>query len=140
MALIALNNCVRAYQRESIAVILDCLDVDLPALDRVAAFTIGAELAAVNVCMALGALRACFREHQVGVTLRAGDLGVHSAQRIAGRVVVELRVRPYRLPGLVGMAVLAGNGHGAVRIGHLCLWPADLRSHAVGRHMRLETS
>ena len=139
MALIALNKCVRAYQGESIVVVLDCLDVDLPALDRVAALAIGAELAAVNVCMTLGALRACLAEHQVRVALRAGDFCVHPAQRIAGRVVIELRIRPYRLPAHVSMAVLARGGHWTMRIGHLRLWAANLRSHTVGRHMRLQS-
>ena len=79
MALIALDNRVRAHQRESVAVVLDLLDVYLPALDRVAAFAIGAKLAAVNVCVALRALRACFFEDQVRVALCAGYFCVHPA-------------------------------------------------------------
>ena len=140
MALIALDKCMRPHQRESIVVVLDRLDVDLPALDCVAALAIGAKLATVNVCMTLGALRACLFEDQVRVALRAGNLRVHPAQRIAGRVVIELRVRPYRLPAHVRMAVLARNGNWAVWIGHFCLRAADLRLCAVGRHMRLQSS
>lgn len=132
MALIALHECVRAHQRESIVVVLDRLDIDLPALDRVAALAIRSELPPMNVCMTLRALCARLAEHQIRVALRTRNLRVHPTQRIAGLVVIELGVRPYRLPAYVGMTVLAWRGDWTMRIGHLRLGPANLRTHAVG--------
>jgi len=48
----------------------------------------------MNVCVTLGALGAYLLEHHVRVTLRACNLGMHSAQRVARLVVIELGVRP----------------------------------------------
>lgn len=54
---------MRSNQRESILVILDLLDIYLPAFDGVAALAIGTELPAMNVCVALRALSANLLEH-----------------------------------------------------------------------------
>jgi len=63
VALIAFDQCMRSNQRESILVILDLLDIYLPAFDGVAALAIGTELPAMNVCVALRALSANLLEH-----------------------------------------------------------------------------
>ena len=61
----------------------------------------------------------------------AGHLFVHAAQRITRAVVIELGIRPDRLPTCVGMAVLARHGDGSVRIGYFGLRAAHTGSRAV---------
>jgi hypothetical protein len=66
--------------------------------------------------VAVGAPGADILENQIGMALRAGDLLVHAAQRIPRLVVLELRVRPDRLPTRVGVAALARDGKRPVGI------------------------
>ncbi len=139
MALIALHNGVCADQRETVLVILDLLDVYLPAFNGVAALAIGSELAAMDICVALGALGADLFEHQAGVALRARNLSMHTTQRIASLVVIELRVRSDRFPGHGCVTVLTGCGDRAMRIGHLRLRSGCLRAHCVSRHVQLQS-
>ena len=82
MALIALHDRVRAYQREPVLVILNLGNVGLPAFHRVAAFAVRPELTTVNICVAFGALGTNLFEHHAGVALRATDFRMHTAQRI----------------------------------------------------------
>ena len=82
MALVALHQRVRSYQRESVLVILNGRDLGLPALDGVAALAVRPELTTVNICVAFGALGTNLLEHHAGMALRASNLRVHSAQRI----------------------------------------------------------
>jgi len=121
VALVAVHHGVRAHQREAVVVVFDGLQRDLPTLNRVALGAIGAELATVNVGVAGGALRAHVLEHHAGVALRAGHALVHAAQRIAGQIMIEIRLGTDRLPTVIGVAVRAWNGNGAVGIGHLGL-------------------
>jgi hypothetical protein len=78
MALVARGNCVRANQGKAIRVIANCLG-DLPSGNGVAAFAICAELAAMNVCVAISTVGTCILEEQACVALRASDFGVHAA-------------------------------------------------------------
>lgn len=112
-----------AHQGKPVLVILNGLDGSLPALHRVAALAFGAELAAVNIGVAIRAGLADILEHEAGVTLRAGNLRVHPPQRISSAVVVELRDRPNRLPACVRVAVLTRYCDGAVRICDLGMRP-----------------
>jgi len=118
-------------QRKAILVIAYLFQRDLPTLDRVAAFTVCAKLAAVYVGVAIGAVGTHILEDQAGMALRAGDLLMHAAQRIAGVVVVELRIRPDRLPTGVTVAVLAWRRNRPVRIAHLGLRSADTGTSTV---------
>ena len=70
------------------------------------------------------------------MTLGAADLLVHPAQWIACRVVVELGIGPDRFPTGVRVAVLAGCGDGAVRIGHFRLRTADAGTRIARRLLR----
>jgi hypothetical protein len=97
----------------------------------VTALAIGAKLAAMYVGVAIGAVSADFLEHQARVALHAIDLLVHAAQRIPSLIVIELRVRPDRLPTGIGVAVLAGRRNRAVRIAHFGLWTAYCGSIAI---------
>ena len=55
------------------------LNRNIPPFDRMAGVAIGAELAAVNVCVTIGAFLADVDENQLDVALRAGHLFVHAA-------------------------------------------------------------
>ena len=112
------------------------LQRDLPALYRVAAFTVRAKLAAVDVGMAVGAMGAHILEDQTGMALGAGDLLMHAAQWVACVVVIELGIRPDGLPTGVTVALLAGNGDGAVRVGYLGLRSSDTGPRTVARLLR----
>ena len=64
----------------------------LPTPDRVAAFAVGAELTAMYVCVAIGAVRTHVLEYRAGVAPGAIDFLVHAAQWVAGLVVIEFGV------------------------------------------------
>jgi len=115
MALRAFHNSVRAEKRESIEVLRNRLDRHLPAENRVTLSAVGAELSAVNVRMASGAILANVSENRFGMTPCARYFFVHSAQRIARGVVVELGNGTNRCPVGVRMAILARNVEWSVR-------------------------
>jgi hypothetical protein len=81
----------------------------------------------VNIGMAILAALTDVGENHLRVTLDASDAGVHTAQRIARLVVVELRNCSDRLPAIRRVAVLA-------RDGKIAMWTTrafgDLRSSA----------
>ena len=116
---VALQHGVRAYQRKPIVVIADGLDVDLPSLHRVALLAVGSELAAVDVGVAICAMCTHIAEYQAGMALGAPDALVHTAQRVARLVVIELGEAAYRLPTGEGVAILAGTIKRAVRALHI---------------------
>ena len=84
-----------------------------------AAFAVDPELAAVKICVAIGAMGADVMEHQRSVTLGAANFFMHAAKRIARLVVIEFRDSAYGLPTGVGVAVLTRDGERSMRIGHL---------------------
>ena len=75
----------------------------------------------MNVSVAIGALLADVAKDQTGVAGGADDLLMHSTERVARVVMAKLGKGADRLPIGGGMAVLAGDCQGAVRIGHLGL-------------------
>ena len=80
-----------------------------------ALFTIRTELALVNVRMAISAFGADVGKNWLDVTLGTSDILMHTAKRVAGLVVIELRFIPDRLPAAQGVTILAGNIQGAMR-------------------------
>ena len=118
MALVALDERMRADQREPVLVVLDLLNVDLPTLHRVATLAICPKLAAMNVCMTLGTLCAYLLERHVRMALCAGNLRVHAPQRVGSLVVIELGEGANRLPARVCVTVLTRDGEGSVGTCH----------------------
>ena len=112
---VAVNRRVGTRQREAIIVLLNVFDSDCPSADGVALLAIGAELALVNISVAVLAALADVGENHLHVTPGAGHGSVHAAQRIARLIMVELGNGADRLPATRGMTVLAGNGQVAVR-------------------------
>jgi len=112
---IAVDRCVGTGQRETIVVLLHIFNRDRPSADGVALLAIRAQLALVNIGVTVLAALTDVGENHLHVTLDASDAGVHTAQRIARLVVVELRNCADRLPAIRGVAVLARDGQIAVR-------------------------
>ena len=81
-----------------------------------ALFTIGAELTAMDVGVAVCAFGAHIGEDKFCVALHTLHLCVHAAQRITGPVVIELRNTSDGLPAGEGVAILARDGDVAVRV------------------------
>ena len=125
---------MRSDQGETILVILDGLHRDIPALYGVALLAVCAHLPLVDIGMAIGAPCTHIREDGLGVTLGAGHVLVHAAQRILGLVVIEFRDSADRLPPNRGVAVLARNVQVSVRTP--CLRKALVLS--AGRGIRRE--
>jgi hypothetical protein len=90
MAFVALNGRVRAEQWEAILVIAHLLHRDLPTADGMALRAIRTHLAAMNVCMTIGAAFADIGEDGLRVALYAFHFFVHAAKRVLGLVMVEL--------------------------------------------------
>ena len=95
--------------------LLDVLHRNSPPFHVVAVLAVRSKLAAVNVGVAIRAFRAGIAEHQVRVTLPAGDSFVHAAQRKLGLIVIKFGNAANRLPRGKGMAVLTGEIQVAVR-------------------------
>jgi hypothetical protein len=115
MALIALQDRMRAEQRKSVEVLLNRLDRYLPAEDGMALGAILAELGTVNVSVTIGAVLANVGKNRFYVASRAGYFFVHAAKRVPRGVVVEFWNGTYGGPAGVGMAIFAGNVEWTVR-------------------------
>jgi hypothetical protein len=95
-------------------VLLHIFNSDGPSADGVALLAIRAQLTLVNIGVAVLAALTDVRENHLHVTLDASDAAVHTAQRIARLVVIELRNCADRLPAICRVAVLARDGKTAV--------------------------
>ena len=109
--------------------VLNGLQRNLPALYRVAVGAVGTELAAMDIGMAVGALRTYIFEDQARVTLSAANVLVHAAKGISGQVMIELGIRSDRFPTGVRMTICARNGERTMRIGYLGLGYGYAWSH-----------
>jgi hypothetical protein len=128
VAVVALQQGMRSHQRKTILVIANLIERRLPTFHCVAALAVGAELAAVNVGVAISAMGTYILEDQAGMALRAAHLFVHSTQRITSVVMIEFGIRSNGFPTRIGMALLTGNRDRTMRVGYLGLrttyaWP-----------------
>ncbi len=115
MALLALHYSVRAEQRKSVKVLLHRLGRYPPAENRVALGAVGAELAAVNVSVTIGAILSNVSENRSGVASRASDLFVHATKRVPRGVVIELGNGANGGPACVCVAIFTGKSEGTMR-------------------------
>lgn len=116
VAAVALQQGMRSHQRKAVEVLLHGLHADPPAFYGVAIFATSAELAPVDIRVAVRALRARVPEHQVGMALPAGYPFMHPAQGKLGVVVIKLRDIADRLPGCEAVTVLARQIQITVRV------------------------
>ena len=112
---VAIHHRVGSNQREAVLVILNRADIRFPALHRVARLAVCAHLSAMNICMAIRALRSNIRENWFRMALRAGHVRMHAAQRILCLIVIEFGDRADRLPSSLRVTVLTGHSQGTVR-------------------------
>jgi hypothetical protein len=115
VTLLALHHRMRSEQRKPVEMILNGLHRHVPAVHRVALGTIGAELTAMNIRVAVRAVLADIGEDWLEVALRAVNFFVHSAKRISRGVVVEFWDRPNRGPARARVTVFAGYCQGSMR-------------------------
>jgi len=130
---IALHDGMSPHEGEAVLVILDRIEGDIPTPDRVAAFTIGAKLPAMNVGVAVGAMGTYVFENEAGVALCAAYLLMHATEGIASGVVIELGNRANGLPTGIGVAVLARDGQRTVGISDLGLGLGGIIPLGTGR-------
>ena len=109
---------MRAQQREPVLVAADGgLWSSLPSPYGVAVFALCPELAAVQVGVAVGALHRSFGKNARYVARITRNIFVHATQRESRLgVVAELGLRAERGPTGDGVAVLAGDVNGTVRV------------------------
>ena len=115
MALIALQDGMRAKQWKSVEMLLNRLDRYLPSQDGMALGAILAELSTVNVGVTVGAVLAHVGKNRFCMASRAGYFFVHAAKRVPRGVVAEFRNGANGRPAGVRVAIFAGNVERAVR-------------------------
>ena len=116
MAGVAGSSGMRTDQRKPVIVLLRSRHRRLPAPDRVTVLAAGSELPAVQIRMALRALRGRFGKNQVRMATLACHPLVQTKQRETGPGVVEFLLSADRLPGRGRVTVLARHAQVAMRI------------------------
>lgn len=130
MAGVAIQRRMRSHQGKTILVVLDLLHRNLPAFHGVALFASGAELALVNVGVALGTLCRHIGKHQLSVAGHARHFFVHAPQRIFRLIVIKFGHAADRLPSTKRVAVLARDIQRPVRTPGGCAgWPGRYTYH-----------
>lgn len=127
VAIFALYEYMCSNQWESILVILNRLQRNLPSLNRMAVGAVGPELTAVNVRVTVRTLRTYVLENQAGMALCTAHVLMHTAKRVSGLIMIEFRIRPDRFPTCVRMTICAWDGKRSVGIRHLGLGNAYTR-------------
>ena len=107
VARIAVNRGMGTHQRETVVVVLDRLDRNVPPVHAVALFTARAHLAAMDIGVALGALRPHVRKYRLDMTLGAHYPLMHSAQGKLGLIVIKFGNAPDRFPSKRCVAIRA---------------------------------
>jgi hypothetical protein len=117
VARFALQRRVGAEQRKAIPVFAKRLNRTRPSQDGVAGLAAVSKLLAMDIGVAVGTVASHVSKFKRHMAARAGDIRMQASQRKPRcGVVVELRDRANRLPADGGMAILAGNVDGAVRV------------------------
>lgn len=121
MARFTIKRGMRSDQWETILVLVNLLNRNLPTFHRVTLFAICSELTFVNISVAIGALLADISKYRFDVALRTSDTLMQSTKRKAGLIVVELRPIANRFPAAECVTVLAGDIERAMRTARDCI-------------------
>ena len=121
MAGITVEGGVRPHQGKPVIVVLNRLGGNVPAVDAMALFTARTHFPAMDVGVALRALRSDIRKYRFDVALRAHHPLVHSTQREACLVVIKLRYAANWFPAERSVTVRAGQIQRTVRTSALCI-------------------
>lgn len=112
---VARKGHVGADEREAIPMVLDGARVFAPSRYRMATFTLRAELAFVQICMAVRAARANIGKDFRDMARITRHVLVHAAKlKVSCRVVIKLEPGTQRRPTCRGVAVLTGDRELAV--------------------------
>src|SRR5579863_3705304 len=106
---VTVNRRVGANEGETVLMLIDVVDGNLPAIRVVAEFALSSVLSAMKVSVAVLALIRGVRELEVGMAIAAPHSGVAPSQREAGLRVIEADLGGKDLPVLSSMTSLAGN-------------------------------
>ena len=96
--------------------ILHLLRGNVPTLNGVALRAVRPELAAMDVCVAIGAIFADIGENGFCVAESAGHFFMHASEWVCGFIVIEFRYGTNGPPAGCGVAIFAGNGKRAMGI------------------------
>jgi hypothetical protein len=118
---LASSSCMGAHQREPVLVSFYGLQGYIPTPDRMAFFTLSTQLTAMDVRMTVGTPDSRFGKNEVLMARAARNTRMHSTQREAGFVVVEIRMRTNRAPAGRRVAIFTGERKGAVRVSRTSL-------------------
>jgi hypothetical protein len=97
VAVFALQGLMSTEKWEPVFVSVDSFHNFTPSANAMALFAVAAELPAMDVRMATGALCPDVRKNQFDMTLTAVETPVHAAYGKSGGVVVKIRKGPDRL-------------------------------------------
>lgn len=92
VALIAFHQRVCAHQRETVLMIANRVQRNIPSSDRMATFAVGSKLPPMDIGVTIGAASTDVFEDQAGMALRAAHLLMHAPQWISGLIVIEIRI------------------------------------------------
>ena len=116
VARVARKRHVGTQQREAIPVVLDGAGIGSPSEHGVTSLTVGAELALVQIRMAVRATLANLGKDFRYVARITSDVFMHAPElEVRSGIVVKLGPRAKRRPTRGGMAVLAWNSELAMR-------------------------
>jgi hypothetical protein len=113
---VTIHNRMRTDQRETVLMLIDVVNRNLPAIDAMAEIALGAVFSAMQVGVTILALPADIGEHGIDMAFLAEHLGMHAAQGICRLVVIELRILTDGHPCRWRMAILARRFQRAVRV------------------------
>jgi hypothetical protein len=101
---IAIRDCVRANERESILVLVDVMDGNLPTIAVVAQLAFRTVFASMQIGVAILALVGSICEFEIGMAVAACHSRVSSAKRKTGARMIEFDLSLDHLPIRGGVA------------------------------------
>lgn len=120
VARITVRHGVSANQRETILMLIDGMNGDLPATHLMAKLTLRSVSPPVNVGVAILAIVTNIGKYRVDVAFLAADVGMHAAKWKRSFAVIEFRLASNRPPRRNRVAFLARNlqwAMGTLRLG-----------------------
>lgn len=115
VARITIRDGMSPDQRKTVLVLVDGVHRNLPPRDFVAEVALRSILAAMNVGVAILAIRAHARKNRIDMALLAAHVAVHAKEREAGFAVIKLGLTANRLPCRDGVAFFASDFQRAMR-------------------------
>lgn len=135
---ITIRHGVCADQRETVLVLIDGMNRNLPAIDVMAEGALRSILATVNIRMTVLAIGRYVGKNRIDVALLAAHIAMHSKKRKAGLAVIELGLAANGAPRRDRVALLAGDHQRTMRALRLRGSSRFLLRECEGRHVKHE--